>query len=500
MRLRTCCLFLLAGTAIVCCIFRPVGVSAAQESALTIYDQNFAVVRQILTLDLKAGVTPVEFTDITAKLEPESVVLRDPLGKRALQILEQNYQPDPISQEALLLKYEGQTIDFIVQSGDHTERIKGKIIRAGRAATGNYGPYGYAQTQQPAEPIIEAEGQLRFSLPGIPLFPGLGPDATMKPTLNWKIQSSAPGPLNAELSYLTGGMTWHADYNAVAPPSGNTLELVGWVTMQNESGRTFENARIKLMAGDVSKVAPQAMPMARLSSGPVDGAFAMAPPVTEKAFDEYHLYTLERPATLRDHETKQVEFLRAANVPSVTEYIYDGVKLNVQPGISPEYLRQNREAGADSQTKVWAMQKIVNSKANGLGMPLPKGRWRFYRRDSDGRLEFTGENNIDHTPSDDTLRIYTGNAFDLSGERQRTNYHIDMAKMMIDESFEIHVRNHKNSAAAVTVIEHLFRAANWAIAANSAKYNKASSNQIEFPIMVPPGGEQVISYSVHYTW
>jgi hypothetical protein len=163
-------------------------------------------------------------------------------------------------------------------------------------------------------------------------------------------------------------------------------------------------------------------------------------------------------------------------------------------------MRQNRELGADFQPKVWVMQKIVNSKANGLGMPLPKGRLRFYRRDSDGRLEFTGENNIDHTPADETLRIYTGNAFDLTGERRRTNFNIDQRQSMIDESYEIRVKNHKTTAAQVTVVEHLFRAATWTISPSSLEYKKVSSNQIEIPVTIPPGGEQVITYSVHYTW
>lgn len=481
------------------CILLLAGLAAAQEPALTIYNQNFAVVRENLLLDLKAGITAVQFTEITTKLEPESVVLRDPLGKRLLLILEQNYQPDPISQEALLTKYEGQTIDFLVG----TEVVKGKIIRAGWHPSYINQYYPNQQQQQPSEPIIESNGQLRFGLPGIPLFPALSPGATLKPTLDWKIQSSSPGPLNAELSYVTAGMTWRADYNLVAPVSGNTLELVGWVTMDNHSGRAFENARIKLMAGDVSKVQPAvggatfAQQAVVVSGGP-----GLTPPVTEKTFDEYHLYTLERPATLQDHETKQVEFLRAANVQSVTEYIYDGVKLNLPQGsyYQPEYMRQNRELGADFQPKVWVMQKIVNSKANGLGMPLPKGRLRFYRRDSDGHLEFTGENNIDHTPADETLRIYTGNAFDLTGERRRTNFNIDQRQSMIDEGYEIRVKNHKTTAAQVTVVEHLLRAANWTISPSSLEYKKVSSNQIEIPITIPPGGEQVITYSVHYTW
>ncbi len=489
--------------AIVLCLF--VGFAFAEDPSLTIYNQNFAVVRQRLQLELKAGTTSVAFTEITAKLEPESVLLRDPQGKRALLILEQNYQPDPISQEALLLKNEGRTIDFVVQHGERSEVVKGRIIRAARPGVpfnNLYAPayYGYSPQHPPAEPIVEVNGQLRFGLPGIPLFPALAPGSTLKPMLYWRVQTADAGPLNAELSYITAGMNWRADYNVVAPASGNTLEFAGWVTMENQTGRAFENARIKLMAGDVNKVQPQDFRgLMAMDSAVAGSAAPYGPPVTEKTFDEYHLYTLQRPATLRDHETKQVEFLRAAGVQSSLEYIYDGLRPFSQP-YQPEYMRQNRDIGADFQPKVWVMQKIMNSKANNLGMPLPKGRLRFYRRDSDGRLEFTGENNIDHTPADETLRIYTGNAFDLSGERRRTDFRLDSGKSTIDETFEIRVKNHKNTAARVTVVEHLFRAATWTIASGSSKYSKASSNQIEFPVSIPAGGEQTINYTVHYAW
>ena len=171
------------------------------------------------------------------------------------------------------------------------------------------------RTGQGSQPIIEVDGQLRFSLPGIPLFPSLADDTILKPTLQWIIETDEDGPLNAELCYVTGGMTWEADYNMVAPEEGDVLDLVGWVTMDNQCGKTFEDAKIKLMAGDVSKIQrgeaiSGALQMERSESG------GMAPPVSEKAFEEYHLYTVARRTTLHDRETKQVEFVRAAGVQS----------------------------------------------------------------------------------------------------------------------------------------------------------------------------------------
>jgi hypothetical protein len=476
-------------------------------AALTIYNQSFAVVRQTLPLDLKSGTNQFEITDITAHLEPDSVILRDLKSGRDLRILEQNYRADVASQGLLLSLYEGKTIDFLV-NGIHKP---GKIIRSGY--TPHYHAYSaydqqYYQQQQAyvnagnGEPIIEIDGQLQFGLPGQPVFPALTNETILKPTLSWLLQSDRPGSTNAEFSYVTGGMSWHADYNVVAPVSGNLLDIVGWVTLDNQTGKTFSNAHIKLMAGDVNKLQPVAM------GGPVsefDGiamkADAFRPAVTERNFDEYHLYTLERPSTLYDRETKQVEFVRATGVPSQRLYVYDGVKLDQNyRGYQMEQIRDMENFGVQSNSKIWSMVEFKNSKENHLGMPLPKGRMRFYRRDTDGQMEFTGENLIDHTPSDETIRLYTGNVFDAVGERKRTAYHLDRNGHWMDESFEIKLRNHKKEPMEIRVVEHLYRWNNWEIAKNSDSFNKLDSKTIEFRVKVPPEGEKVVTYTAHYGW
>ncbi|MGH9557538.1 MAG: DUF4139 domain-containing protein [Terriglobales bacterium] len=488
----------------------PTAVWAA-DNGLTIYNQNFAVVRQTVPLDLKSGVNTVQFTETTAHLEPESVILRDPLGRYRLQILEQNYRSDPVSQELLLSLFEGQTIDFLVYRQNMQQQIvRGKIIRSGYVPhQADWQQYGqqYYQTQMAymqggaGQPIIEVDGKLRFSLPGQPLFPALGDDTILKPTLTWQIETDKTGKFDAELSYVTGGMRWEADYNLVAPEKGDVVDLVGWVTIDNQSGKVFENARIKLMAGDVSKLQPGA-------SGGIyrerdaRSIEAMAVPVTEKAFDEYHLYTLQRPTTLHDRETKQVEFVRATSVKSARLYVYDGAWIdpNRYRGWGYENIRQDREYGTQSNPKVWVMQEFKNSEENKLGLPLPKGRLRFYRRDDDGQLEFTGENVIDHTPKDETIRVYTGNSFDLTGERKRMNYSVNNDQDWLDESFEIKVRNHKKEPVEIRVVEHLYRWTNWQIRISSHKYIKTDSQTVEFRVTIPPDGEQVITYTAHYTW
>jgi hypothetical protein len=492
MHARFVCLLLFCAT---------VSAQRVSQSSLTIYNHDFAVVRQEIPLDLKAGSNPINVSDITMHLEPDSVVLRDPTGKHAVNVLEQNYRADPVSQISLLSLYEGRTIDF--QQPDRT-MIKGKVVRSGYVRPDYFNINGYQQNSPGQEdPIIEVGGQLQFGLPGTPVFPDLTAETILKPRLEWLVATDKPGKFPAEFSYVTGGMSWQADYNIVAPEKGGVVDIVGWVTMDNRTGMTFENARIKLMAGDVNKVQPGVSGRFIASEMvAVNGAFPTAPPVTEKAFDEYHLYTLERSTTLRDHETKQVEFIHAAGVATKQLYIYDGAKIdpNRYNGWNWESIRNDHSYGTESNPKIWVMQEFVNSEANHLGMPLPKGRVRFYRRNDDGQVEFTGENMIDHTPKDETVRIYTGNAFDTTGERKRTNYSVDMRQAMASETFEIRVRNHKKEPVEVRVVEHLYRGTNWEITAKSDDYQKKDSQTIEFPVTVAPDGEKVITYTAHYTW
>lgn len=484
----------------------------ANGPAVTIYNQDFAVIRDRIPLDLKAGTNNVRFSGVTAKLEPESVMLRDCSSKRTPRILEQNYR-SPTSLNQMLTIFEGQTIDFQIIRGNERQIVQGKIIRAGHPCEPNvpcrFGPYNYgvqsAESPSNEQPLILVDGRLQFSLPGTPLFPAPSDQSDLHPQISWLLESDSAGSTSCELSYVSGGMTWEADYNAIAPVKGDTLDLIGWVTLDNRSGKPFENARVKLMAGDVNKILPseqrdRLQQFAMLSAGSVGRL--VQPPVTEKAFDEYHLYTLERPATLRDGETKQVEFLHKNGVPAKRVYVYSGFTWNPPPGqqYQQEYLMQQRTFGATSQPKVWVMQEIANTEQNGLGMPLPKGRLRFYRQDEGGQLEFIGENTIDHTPRGETLRIYTGNAFDLTGERKRTSFKLDSAQMYADESFEITVKNHRKEPVEVLILEHLYRGATWDIASKSAPFNKRDSNTIEFPVQIPPDGSQTVIYTVHYTW
>ena len=458
------------------------------QPALTIYNQNFAVVRDTVPLDLKSGVNDVRYADATAQVEPDSVILRDPAGKHSLQILEQNYRNDPVTQELLLSLFEGKTINFEkMRLKDNTqtpELIPGKIIRSG------YVPGGEAQ-----QPIIEVNGKMQFSLPGQPLFPDLGDDTVLKPAFNWLLQSDKAGKFDAEIGYITEGLDWSASYNLVSPEKGDLVDLIGWVTMNNNSGKTFHDAKIKLMAGDVNRIQPQLR--ARFVTALAGAAMEEnAPAVTEKAFDEFHLYSIARPTTLRDRETKQVEFVHAEHVVAPTIYVYDS---------APNYrfyggLNYNQGYGLEGNKKVQVMREFVNSDTNHLGIALPAGKMRFYRRDADGQLEFVGEDRIDHTPRNETIRVTTGNAFDLVGERQQTNFHVDSGDKWMDESFAIKLRNRKKEPVEIRVVERLYRWNNWEITAKSDDFTKKDSQTIEFRVPVQPDEERTVNYTVHYSW
>ncbi len=471
---------------------------ASAQPAITVYNQNFGVVRDTVPLDLKAGVSDVSYSGVTAQLEPESVILRDPSGKIALSVVEQSYRGDPVDQTRLLQMFEGKTIRFLKVVDDKEVIQEGKIVRApSTVMTKNQ--YGNQQMKV-LEPIIEVDGQLQTRLPGVPLFPSLGDDSVLLPTLSWKLFSDQAASFDAQLSYLTNGMSWKADYNLVLPEQGDDVTLTGWVSIENNTGKTFEDATIKLIAGDVNKVQPPSPQLARaVYEMSMADAVMKAPQVEEKKFDEFHMYSLPLPTTLRDAETKQVEFVRAESVPTKKRYVYDGANLpynwRYYGGVN-----NNQNYGQNAKPDVEIYRELENREENGLGVPLPAGRMRFYRMDDDGQLEFTGENTIDHTPKNETVRVYLGNAFDLVGERTRTNFYKHPSQDMMRESFEIEIRNRSEETVTVQVVEHLYRWSNWEILKPSQPFEKTDAQTIEFPVTVAPDGTAKVSYTVEYTW
>jgi hypothetical protein len=460
-------------------------------TTMTVYNDGFAVIREPVPLDLKAGVNGVRFAGVTAFVEPESVLLRDPSGDAPLRMLEQSYRADAASQQRLLELHEGKTIEFQPEDKDRP-RFRGRIVRAG-SDDGD----GYSRRSE-ERPIVEVDGKLIFRLPGEPLFPSLGDDSILKPTLVWKLHADKPVKTTAQLSYVSGEVGWHADYNAVVhDKDAGPIELTGMVTIDNQSGKAFPNVEVKLVAGSVRK-----LPWPRRGRdesmgfggglGGGGGGFGGAPAVKQKPFDEYHLYSLPEPVALRDQETKQVEFLRAN--------VGNNRKLFQLDSASPTW--DDDDAGdfdEGKSLKVAVFREFVNSAANGLGAPLPKGRMRFHRRDVDGQLEFLGEGEINHTPTDRPVRVLTGHAFDLFGRRKRTDHRV-VGNRTESESWEIVVGNRKKEPAEVHVVERFGPLSQWKIERKSHEFVKFDSQTIDFVVTVPPGGEVKVTYDVGYRW
>lgn len=460
-------------------------LAAHASPSLTIYNGGFAVVRDQIELPLNKGSNRVQYQDITQQLEADSVVLRSGNSKVKIRVQEQNYLANTANEALLLHHFEGKTIDFEVMRDNKPVLVPGRIIRSGYNAGDG------------AVPIIEMEGKTRFGLPGTPLFPALKDDTLLRPTLQWQIDSSQGGKTPLELAYITGGLSWKADYNIIANEKNDKVRLNGWVTFSNQAGKDFTNATVKLMAGDVNKI-QEAAPAYRMRA--VAMVADAAPAVTEKDFDEFHLYTLQNKLDLHNGETKQVEFISATDVTASKIFVYDGAaSYPAQPFYVRDY-RNDPNYGIQSNSKVWVMREFRNSANNQLGIPLPKGRVRFYQQDNDQQLEFIGENNIDHTPKEETVRLYTGNAFDIVGERERTHFESNTQNNRIKESFKITVKNRKKEAVTVRVVEHLTRWQQWTLSKSSQESTKKDASTLEFNVPLKANEEKTVTYTVDYFW
>ncbi|MBA3352904.1 MAG: hypothetical protein H0U23_10845, partial [Blastocatellia bacterium] len=408
----------------------------AAESSLTIYNDDFAVVRETIPLDLKAGVNDVRYSGTTAFVEPPSVILREPSGKLPFSILEQNYRANPVNQDSMLRTFEGQVIDFQYEEDRKFKIVPGRVVRSGRTAEGT--------GRKTVQPVIEVGGKLRFELPGVPLFPKLGDESVLKPELHWKVKVPAAAAFNGEVAYLTKNIRWLADYNAISHDNSNVVDLVGWVTIDNSSGKHFEDVRTKLVSGFVNKLEPrqdlvpsEATERVIVTGSNIPNAVEIVP------FQDYYIYSLPQPITLRDQETKQVEFLRAEGIKAKRLYIYGYNYGGLEDESLLRVTEPKLEAGPDAipAEGLSIVRELANSKENKLGLPVPKGRWRFYRQGSDGQLEFMGENDGKATPEGETIRVFTGLALDVLGEKRRLEFTSDLEKRVAEEAIEIKLRN-----------------------------------------------------------
>ncbi|MEI8349804.1 MAG: hypothetical protein WCI77_06595 [Candidatus Omnitrophota bacterium] len=457
-------------------IFLSLSVHAQENVELTVYNQNFALVKDQRTFEFNKGANKIEFRDVASLIEPTSVHFVSLTAPESCFILEQNYEYDLMSSDKLLSKYIDQPIKVITKDEKNYDGILASYD-AINLVLNNGGALSM---------ITRADNVKQISFEKIP--EGL----ITKPTLVWEIDSKKEGKHLTEVSYLTGGVNWNCEYVAVLDKNDKNISLDGWVSVDNRSGASYKNAKLKLIAGDVKRVANASMERAGMMKASYALAEKAVPQFEEKAFFEYHMYTLQRKATLKNNQTKQISLLSAANIPIKKLFVYDPVDYYGWNWYYYDTRPDNKEQ------KIKVKLELVNSKQNNLGIPLPKGKVKVYKKDTDESLQFAGEDQIDHTPKDETVRLYIGDAFDVVGERKQTSYRTghDWA----EESFEVSLRNHKDSNIEVMVVEHLYRYANWKIIEKSHEFNKKNSNTVDFKVPVSSNGETKVTYTVRYWW
>jgi len=454
-------------------------VEAAEAGlALTVYNQGTALVRDRRQFDLHQGVNELRFGDVAASIDPTSVLFTSLTDPQGTSVLEQNFEFDLVGAAALLEKYIDQEIRVVTQDGT----LYAGTLLSGRGDIILQGDDGKIT-------VVGADDIQEFSFPALP--DGL----ISKPTLVWRLLAGRDGRQDVEITYLTGGVGWQADYVVRLAADDRAVDLDGWVTVSNTSGATFRDALLKLVAGDLQRLAqPRAADFAAMEMAPT----ATAQAVEQREFFEYHLYQVPRPVTVRDNETKQIEFVRAPAVAAEKFFVYDGLQcqsyawycsFSGYPQTDPSY-------GVVSNPKVMVM---VEFDTDDVDADLPRGRVRVYQQDIDGASLLIGEDTIDHTPKGETVRLYVGDAFDIVGERVQTDFSLPSPKS-VEETYRIVLRNHKDEAVEVRVVEHLFRWSNWRILRASHDYTKMDSSNIEFRVRVPAEGETEVSYTVLYTW
>lgn len=424
---------------------------------LTIYNQGFALAKERRNLFLKSGVNLVKYTDVASQIDPTSVMFRDMTDPTTI-VLEQNYEYDLVSKTKILEKYLDEEITVIAREGDTSKEIKGKLLS-----------YSDGITLETDSGIISINNYDSISFPELP--EGL----LTKPTLVWKLYTEREGERPTETTYLTDGISWRADYIATVNADDTAMNFSGWVTTTNNSGTAYPDTQLKLVAGDVHRVYESkrygevyedyAMPSAGYEQG-----FA------EEALFEYHMYSLDRKTDILNNETKQISLLASEGVPITKELVYDG---------------------ASNGTKVQVKLNFKNSEAQALGIPLPKGLVRVYKEDASGQLQFVGEDQIDHTAKDEKVRLYLGDSFDVVGERTATQSD-NIGKGMYRQSYEIALRNHKDTAVEVVVSEYV--GSSWTITQNSDNYTERDAYNIEFKVNVPANGEKTVTYTVEHRY
>ncbi|MCE5260196.1 MAG: DUF4139 domain-containing protein [Chloroflexi bacterium] len=440
---------------------------------LTVYNQNVALVKDSREITLAAGLNAIQISDIASQIDPGSVHFTSLTNPTGTLVLEQNYEYDLVDTDKLLSRYIDQQITVrTLNGGEYT----GTLLSGG------------------SDLILETLGGLRVIKQAQIqefIFPQLPSGLITRPSLNWVVTSTTSGTQQIRITYLTSGVSWSASYVVLLVPDSASLDLNGWITLQNDSGAAYPDAKLKLVAGDINLVQQLTPAPARALMSYAEEADAG---VQERSFFEYHLYEVQRPVTVRQGEIKQIEFIAAPAVTSTKIFVYEATPRFSGYG----YISDNADY-SDPSADVQVRLQFTNSVTNGLGIPLPAGLVRVYQEDTDGSAEFVGEDTIDHTPQDESISLFLGNAFDLVAERKQVQYR-QLSDSSAQETWEITLRNHKQESADIQVIENLFRAQDAEILSSSQEYDMLAANRASYTVSVGPNSEQVISYTVLYRW
>ncbi|SNR85016.1 hypothetical protein SAMN05192560_1408 [Methylobacillus rhizosphaerae] len=442
-----------------------------QSVAVTIYNGNLALIKDQRKVNLNTGLNALALRDVSAQIRPETALLRSLRGQ--LQTLEQNFDYDLLSPEKLLEKYIGQTV---------------QVIRT-NPATG-------AETIEPAEVLAVNNGtvlrmgnRIETGIPGRIVFPDVPENLRDRPTLVTQLNARQAGLQDIELSYLTSGLSWQADYVAELSPAEDKLDLSGWVTLSNTSGTSYRDAKLQLVAGDVNRVVTPrpSMPLAAMRKNEMMVADA-APAMSEEALLEYHLYSLDRPTTLAENQTKQVALLSAQSIPVRKELVLRG----------SNYYYQSSQGDLGQKLKVGVFVEFDNKESAKLGKPLPKGVMRVYKQDSQGNAQFVGEDRIDHTAKNETVRLKLGESFDVTANKKQTDFkklpNPAKGNSQFESAYEIVLKNAKKQPATVTVVEPI--PGDWRILSQNHTSSKTSSNTASWQIAVPAEGTATLTYRV----
>ena len=442
-----------------------------QEVAVTIYNDNLALVKDQRKVELDSGLNRLALRDVSAQIRPETALLRSLTVPGSLEILEQNFDFDLLTPEKMLEKYVGKTVSII-----RTNTATGvETTEQAQVLSANNGV------------VLKIGDRIETGIPGRIVYDDVPNNLRDRPTLVVQLQNKGVSSQNVELSYLTGGLGWKADYVAELNAAENKLDLSGWVTLTNTSGTAYRNAKLQLVAGDVNQVRDERN--ARMDVMRMKPMASAAPaPMAEESLFEYHLYTLNRPTTLAENQTKQVALLSAANVPARKELVLRGAG----------YYYQDRHGELGQKLKADVYLEFDNKQNNGLGMPLPKGILRVYKKDSAGNAQFVGEDNIDHTPKNEIVRLKLGAAFDVTADKKQT----DFTKLpnpakgvnLYESAYEIVLKNAKKEAVTVKVQEPI--PGDWKILQSSHAQRKADSNTAEWQITIPAEGKTTLNYRV----